>query len=464
MAMKRLTGVRTPHFKNTAESVPERIPIPEIVILPMSMHIGAPAKPIVKPGDYVKVGQIVAEANGFVSAPIHASVSGTVKKIEDQLMSNGTIIPSIIIEADGLQAISETVVPPTVSDTSSFIDAVRCGGIVGLGGAGFPTAVKLDIKDLSSIKTIIINGAECEPYITSDTRTMIDNKDDVWTGIKLLKKYLNAKHIIIAIEENKKKCIAAFQTLLKDDQIDGVEIKHLPSIYPQGGEKVLIYNTTGDIVPEGKLPIDVGAVVINCTTLAATVRFIQTGMPLVEKCITVDGSAIANSKNVIVPIGTPIKNVLEYCGLKCEPRKVLYGGPMMGTAVPSLELPVLKNTNALLALNEKDAELPKDTPCIRCGRCIAVCPLGLMPLDMERSLRLMLGAETLEKLKVNLCMECGCCSYVCPAKRPLVQAHKIAKQVLREYHDNKKYDAERKKAREEQKREAQSVNGKAEIE
>ena len=447
--MKRLGGVHTPHRKNTADNVPKRIPVPEEVVIPMSMHIGAPAKPVVQPGDAVKVGQLIAEPGGFVSSPIYASVSGKVKKIDSILGATGQFMQAVVIESDGQQRPDEGIAPPTVTNLQEFLDAVRNSGVVGLGGAGFPTAVKLTVKDLSQIEYVIINGAECEPYITSDTRTMIDDQDLVWEGVLLLKKYLGDPKIVIGIEDNKKQCIKIYREL--SGKTDGVTVNALPSIYPQGGEKVLIYNVTGRAVPEGKLPIDVGAVVINCTTLAAVARYIKTGMPLVEKCITVDGSAVKEPQNVIAPIGAPLGKLYEFCGgFKVEPRKVLYGGPMMGIAVPDLDSPVLKNTNATLAFDEKDAALPKETACIKCGRCVEHCPLHLMPLYIERAYQMKSGEE-LEKYKVNVCMECGCCAFICPANRRLVQVMKLSKGMLRNYQNEKKAAQEKleeKKAKE----------------
>ncbi|NLW65285.1 MAG: electron transport complex subunit RsxC [Clostridiales bacterium] len=431
MLKKSLHGVRVPHRKNTSEDKPRRINTPAVVNIPMSMHIGAPAKPVVKVGDDVKVGQLIAEADGFVSSPIYSGVSGKVKRIGDMLVSSGGRVPAVTIETDGKQEMLEGIGPPKVSSLQELLEAVRSSGVVGLGGAGFPTAVKLSVKDLSMIDEVIINGAECEPYITSDTRTMIDDADLVWEGIELLQKYLRVKRVIIGIEDNKPRCIANFRSMCKPGC--GVEVKALPANYPQGGEKVLIFNTIGRIVPEGKLPIDVGAVVVNCTTLAAVAKYIKTGIPLYEKCVTVDGSAVRNPQNVIAPIGTPLKDIFEFCGgFKSDPQKVLYGGPMMGIAVPDLEQPVLKNTNAILAFDAKDAKLPQETSCIKCGRCIAHCPLNLAPADIETAFRLK-DAETLGRLKVNLCMECGCCAYVCPANRNLVQVNKLAKVMLRDY-------------------------------
>jgi len=427
--MKKLRGVRVPHRKKTAESIPLRMPVPPELTLPMSMHIGAPAKPVVAAGDEVRVGQLVAEADGFLSSPVYSGVSGKIKKIGEILNSAGKKVPAIVIETDGAQT-SVAFKAPQITNTAEFLDAVRASGVVGLGGAGFPTAVKLSVKDLSKIEAVIINGAECEPYITSDTRTMLDAADLVIKGIALLQKYLDAKRIIFAIEDNKPDCLKLYRDKTKG--MPGVDIKSLPAVYPQGGEKVLIYQTTGKIVPEGGLPIDAGAVVINCTTLATLANYVENGVPLYEKRVTVDGSAVRDPKNVIVPIGTPMKDVFAFCGgFKEEPKKVLYGGPMMGIAVPDLEQPVLKTTNALLAFNARDAKLPAETACIRCGRCIQNCPMNLQPVNIETAFRLQ-KPEELAALKVNLCMECGCCAYVCPAHRPLVQVNKLAKASLRD--------------------------------
>jgi electron transport complex protein RnfC len=381
------------------------------------------------------VGQLIAEAGGFVSAPIHASVSGKVTAVGPMLASNGSQVTAITIESDGEMTVSEDCVPPTVTDYDSFIAAVRASGAVGLGGAGFPTSVKLDVKDTSRIQEVVINGAECEPYITSDTRTMIDDADLVAEGVELLKKYLDVKKVVIGIEKNKPKAIEKMNELAAKDSV--VTVKALPSVYPQGGEKVLIYNCVGKVVPEGKLPIDVGVIVMNCTTLTFLAKYIKTGMPLTEKVMTVDGSAVANPQNVIAPIGTSMQDVFDFCGgFKEEPKKILYGGPMMGIAVPDSTAPILKNTNAILAFGVKDATLPEQTPCIRCGRCIDACPLGLMPVEYARALATG-NVELLEKRKVNLCMECGCCSFVCPARRPLVENNKLAKAELRKYQAEK---------------------------
>lgn len=437
----RLKGIKVPHKKHTADCAPERIPVPKQVTIPMSMHIGRPAKLIVKRGDEVKVGQKIAEADGYISAPIHSGVSGKVQKIEEMVTAMGFKVPMAVIETDGLQEVSPEVKPPDVHDLTSFVEAVRESGSVGLGGAGFPTFVKFSINgDLSVVKAVVINAAECEPYITSDTRTLIDRADEVFEGIELLKKYLLVKRFIIGIENNKPEAIAKAQELAA--KTEGVEVKVLPAMYPQGGEKVLVYNTVGKMIPKGGLPLDVGVVVINVTTLAFIANYIKTGMPLVEKCLTVDGSAVKEPKNLIAPIGTSIEDVLEAAGgCKAEPAKVLYGGPMMGIAVPDLSAPIMKNTNALVAMDEKEAKPPKTTACINCGACLNHCPLRLDPRAIARAYKLD-AAEDLQTLCVDLCMECGCCSYVCPAKRHLVQTNKLAKAKLREYLAKQKAEKE----------------------
>lgn len=432
----KLHGIKIPHLKNTADSAPQRIPIPKIITIPASMHIGKPAEILVKRGDTVKVGQLIGKADGFISSNIHSSVSGTVQKIDTMVTSNGVKISCAVIESDGKQELDEKIKPPFINDFDGFINAVKDSGVVGLGGAGFPSFAKLKIDDLARIETVVINAAECEPYITSDTRTMLDKNEYIYKGISAIKKYMNVRDFVIGIEKNKPSAIEKMKELaLKDEHI---RVHALPSMYPQGGEKVLVYNTLKKIIPQGGLPIDVGVIVINITTLAFIGEYLETGIPLVEKCVTIDGSAVKEPKNVIAPIGTPISDLIESAGgLKCEPAKVLYGGPMMGIAVPSMNEPVLKNTNAVIFMDKKEAAVPKTTACINCGACIAHCPFRLEP----RSISLAYKAGNvgdLEKLCVDLCMECGCCSYVCPANRPLVQTNKLAKIKLREYLSYKK--------------------------
>lgn len=445
MKHHQIRGVHVPHRKHTAGSHSVRMTDVKSVTIPLSMHIGAPDTPSVKVGDLVQVGQKIAEG-GYMSSPIYASISGKVKKIDTELMSNGYYIQNVTIESDGLMTPWEGLTPPVIEDYQGFINAVRDSGVVGLGGAGFPTAVKLNVKDLNQIEEFVINGAECEPYITSDTITMTYRAQQVEKGLELLKKHMKAKKIIIAIEDNKPDAIKTMKKVTENDPICSVCV--LKSSYPQGAEKVLIYNATGKIVPEGKLPLDVGVVVMNVTSLATLAEYVETGMPLVAKCVTVDGSAVAEPKNVVAPIGTSLLDVFEFAGgFKCAPTKVLYGGPMMGIAVPNLRQPILKNTNAILAFDHIDGEMPKETPCIRCGRCVNHCPMKLNPPMIAKALREK-NYEGLAELKVNLCMECGACVFVCPAKRNMIQRHKLAKAELRSWQQKQ---AEQKKRDEEAK-------------
>ena len=428
-----LHGVHVPHRKNagTDQSLLMWL-VNAPVTIPMSMHIGAPAKPVVNVGDLVKVGTLIGEAGGAVSAPIHSSVSGKVTKIVDFLLSDGRTVPAVVIESDGEMAPDESIAPPVIDSRESFIEAVKNSGIVGLGGAGFPTHFKLN-ADPAKIDYLIVNGAECEPYVTSDTLTMEKRGDDMKVALEAMKKWLGIKRIIMGIESNKKKAIEKMKALMAEVGADcTATVKVLPPVYPQGGEKVLIYHTTGRVVPAGKLPIDAGCIVINCTTLAAIGAYLKTGMPLVEKCVTVAGGAVKEPKNLLVPIGMPMAEVFAACGgFVTEPAKVVYGGPMMGITVPDLSAPILKNTNAVLALTEREIKTPKTTNCIRCGSCTNTCPFGINPAEIARAYQKK-DAEALKKLELMSCMECGCCSFICPANRPLVQTNRLAKVFLKE--------------------------------
>ena len=433
MSLFKLGKLHVPHRKNTADMSAVRMTPPESVLIPMAQHIGAPANPVVKVGDHVFVGTLIGEAAGYVSSNIHSSVSGTVKKIEPFLSSNGRSVMAILIESDGEMTPDPSISAPEINDFDSFSAAIRASGLIGLGGAGFPTQVKLDAQKKGIIKKVIINAAECEPYITSDTRTMLDDTADVVYGIEILEKYITADEFIIGIESNKPECISKMQEVFANDA--RVRVEALPSTYPQGAEKVLIFNTTGLVVPKGGLPADVGCMVMNVTSLAFIAKYVKTGMPLVEKCLTVDGSAIKSPMNVIAPVGASIESIIEFTGGYSEPAgKVLYGGPMMGIAAYSTSDPIFKNTNAIVALNVDDA-LPKmQNPCIHCGRCVAICPIGLNPTAYAKAMRITDAAERAQRLnenKVNLCIECGSCSYVCPSARPLVENNRLGKAALR---------------------------------
>ena len=424
-----LNGVHVPHRKHTMDQSAVYMPAPKSVTIPMSMHIGAPARPTVKVGDLVCVGTPIAEAVGAVSSPIYASVSGKVTKISEILLASGNTTSAVTIESDGEMKKDPAICAPVINSREDLVEAIRASGTVGLGGAGFPTHVKFNV-DPSRVDVLVINGAECEPYITSDSLTMVERADDMEYGLLEIKKYFGIKKIVIGIEKNKKRAIETMKALEK--KIKGFSVNVLPEIYPQGGEKVLVYHTTKKVIAAGRLPIDVGCIVCNCTTIAAIGSYLKTGMPLVKKCITVDGAAVKNPQNVIVPIGTMLSDVFEFCGgFVSEPEKVLYGGPMMGITVPNLNVPVLKNTNAVLAMTKKEARIPKTTACIRCGSCTNACPFGLAPASIALAYKKK-DSELLEKLSVESCMECGCCSFVCPANRPLVQTNKLSKAFLKE--------------------------------
>ena len=424
-----LHGVHTPHRKHTAGQQAIRMAIPKCVTIPTAMHIGKPATPTVKVGDHVDVGTLIAEQNGPISSPIYASVSGKVTKLGEILLSSGVKVPAIVIESDGEMTTAETVIPPVVDSAEDLVEAIRQSGIVGLGGAGFPTYVKFK-TDFSKIDQLVVNGAECEPYITSDSMTMIERAEEMAVAFRAIEKHFGLKKIVIGIENNKPAAVESMKKLAAEDPF--VSVKILPAKYPQGGEKVLIYHTTGKTVPEGKLPADVGCIVCNCTTIAAIGKYLLTGMPLVEKCVTVDGAMVKEPNNVWAPIGAPLSELFDACGgLRGEPAKVLYGGPMMGITVPDVTVPVLKNTNAILALSEKETKHPPTTACIRCGSCASHCPFGIHPAALALSYQKQ-DAEALIREGVNLCMSCGSCSFVCPANRPLVQTNQLAKAFVRE--------------------------------
>lgn len=427
-------GIHVAHHKNTAEKPVERMPMPQTVILPMQQHIGAPCVPTVKAGDTVKAGQIIGDTDKFVSAPVHATVSGTVKSVGDVYLANGLVCTGVTIESDGLMEMSEDVKPPVIENKADFIKAVRNSGLVGLGGAGFPSHVKLAFDESKNVDTLIVNTAECEPYITVDYRETVEHGEDILFGIQQIQKYMNFKQIIVAIEDNKPQTFKVLKEIADSDNNDNdiIKLMTLKSKYPQGAEKMMILSATGRRVPPGKLPADVGCVVMNVGSVAFIGRYIKTGKPLISRSITVDGTAIAEPKNVRVPIGTNIQDIIDFCGgYKEEPKKVIFGGPMMGVALSSTNAPICKQNNAILAFKDDKYLLKKERDCIRCGRCVEHCPMSLMPTLIERYAKAR-DVEKLNKIGVNVCMECGSCAYSCPSGRPLVQYMRLAKQVLRE--------------------------------
>lgn len=421
-------GAGVPHEKRTSNLKTEVMPLPSKIVLSMGQHIGAPAAPAVAKGDQVYVGTVVGKAGGFVSSDIHSGVSGIVDSITTITAPNGAKQTAVVIIPDGEQKVDPAIAPPVVTDLKSFQDAVRASGLVGLGGAGFPTAVKLAPKNLDEIDTLVINGAECEPYITSDNRCFLEDTKYILSGIKAVMKYLDIEKCVIGIEGNKPEAI---ETMKKAIDFEGGEVKTLPCRYPQGAEKVLIENCTGREVPFPGLPSDVGVIVMNVTSVAFVGKYLETGMPLVTKRLTVDGDVVKEPKNVEVIIGTPVKELMDFCGgFTEEPGKVLYGGPMMGNCLADLDQPILKNNNAVLAFSKKWARTPKETNCIHCARCTNACPLGLSAKEIVQAYHDN-NVDLLQELNADLCMSCGTCSFVCPAKRPLAQSIALAKIMMK---------------------------------
>lgn len=427
-------GAHVAHHKNTEDLPVERMPVPEKVVLSMQQHIGAPCSPTVKVGDEVLVGQVIGDSEAFVSAPIHATVSGKVTAVGDVKMANGTMCKAVTIESDGQMTPYPGLVPPVVTNKKELCAAVRASGLVGLGGAGFPTHVKLNYPDDKGVDTLIINAAECEPYITVDYRAAIDNPEDILEGIYKVQEILKFKQVIICIEDNKPEAFKVLSEIAAkdDDAGDEVKLMKLKSRYPQGAEKLMILSATGRKVPPGKLPADVGCVVMNIASISFLGRYLRTGKPLVSRSITVDGNAIKNPKNLRVPIGTNMQDIIDYCGgFTEEPGKVISGGPMMGLAIADTNVPLCKQNNAILAFKNDKGLVKKERDCIRCGRCVSACPMSLMPTNIEGYTKLK-DAEALTKAGVMVCMECGSCAFACPSGRPLVQYMRLGKQIIRE--------------------------------
>lgn len=399
------------------------------MVYPLSQHIGAPASPVVQKGDYVKRGQKIGEAGGFVSAPVHASVSGIVKGMEPRLGATGTMANSIIIENDGKYEETEYV-PARLEELTKeeILKRIQDGGVVGMGGAGFPTHVKLSPKMPEKIEYVLVNGAECEPYLTSNYRKMLDEPEEIVEGLRImLALFENAKGYI-CIEDNKPDCIEKMKELVKD--IPRMEVKELLTKYPQGGERTLIYATTGREINSSMLPADVGCVVDNVDTVAAIYRAVILGEPVIDKVITVTGDGIKTPKNFKVCTGTDLAEVVEAAGrLKEGVSKVIAGGPMMGFAMYDLHVPCTKTTSACLCLKEDPVSKAKQTACINCGRCVNVCPGGVIPARLATFAEHG-DMESFQKFDGMECCECGCCSYICPAKRPLTQSIKSMRKMV----------------------------------
>ena len=423
----KLRTVKLPHFNNAAEIPSTEIKLPEKVVISMSQHGGVPCTPLVNVGDTVKTGQLIGISDAVISAPVHSSVTGKVTEITEIINVFGKRNKAVVIETDLRQTLHEDIKPPVIETREDFIRAVKESGSVGLGGAGFPTYVKLNCPDEAGVDTLVVNGAECEPYITSDYRAFMEDGEKIAKGIHIILEKLGLKRAVIGIEADKPQAIKKMRSLTEKD--DNISVVSLKSLYPQGAEKVLIYNTTGRVVEAGKLPMAAGCIVINCSTVAFIYDYIKTGIPLIKRRITVDGPIVNKPANLIVPVGIRIKDILEAANVRKQPDRVLMGGPMMGTCIYDENTPVSKTNNAVLLF--ADTKPSATTACIRCGRCVNACSMGLMPTELEHAYDAK-DAELLEKLNINLCMNCGACTFVCPAKRNISEKNQLAKLFVRQ--------------------------------
>ena len=404
-------------------------PEPDIVVIPMAQHIGAPCKPLVAKGDLVTKGQKIGDNQGLC-VPVHASVSGKVKAVEVRPHTNGSTVLSVVIENDHLDTLCETIKPRTQEEVDALtpeqlVDIIHEAGIVGMGGATFPTHVKLS-GGIGKVDTAIVNAGECEPYITSDDRLCREHPEQVVKGLQIIMKIFGLKEGHIGIEDNKPEAIAA----LKAAATEGIIVDVLPAKYPQGAEKQLIYAVTGREVPSGGLPAAVGCAVFNAATTRAICEAVYDGMPLIQRIVTVSGDILMEPKNLLVPIGTSFNDLIEACGRNENPYKVLSGGPMMGVAQYDLSVPTIKGVNAVTVLGRKNEYAVEDVRCLRCGKCIDACPMKLMPVLMYKALQ----SNDVEEMKANNmmdCIECGSCAYTCPASVPLVLGFRVGKQMIR---------------------------------
>ena len=431
MAFSFFGGVHPKGNKEYAEhKAVEIFPEPDLLVVPMSQHIGAPCKPLVKKGDRVTVGQKIGDNQGLC-VPVHSPVSGTVKSVEMKAHTSGTTVMSVVIVNDHLGELHPDVQPRTQEEVDKLtpeelMGIIREAGIVGMGGASFPTHVKLS-SGIGKVDTIIVNAGECEPYITADDRLCQEYPDEMMKGIQVIMKVLGLNGAHIGIEDNKPKAIE----ILKQHATAGIVVDALPAMYPQGAEKQLIQAVTGRQVPSGGLPAAVGCAVFNAATCKAIYDAVYLGMPLVKRIVTVTGDVVKDAKNLLVPIGVSFNELMEYVGLNENPYKVLSGGPMMGAAQYDLSVPTMKAVNAITILGIKNQFAVEDSRCIRCGKCIDACPMHLMPVLMYKALY---SGDVDEMNSVHLmdCIECGCCAYTCPASVPLVLAFRSGKHIIRE--------------------------------
>lgn len=425
-------GIHPPGYKEaTAHLKIEKAVDPSVVYIPLQQHIGAPCQPIVKVGDRVTVGERIGEPQGFVSSPVHSSVSGTVKEITMIPNVIGGEVQAIVIESDGLDEVHSSIKPIGTVDSlkpEEILAAIKDAGIVGMGGATFPTHVKLSVPPDKKVDNFILNGAECEPFLTADHRLMLEHSDEIVEGLLAMMKVVNVQNGFIGIEDNKPDAITAMKKAA--EKYPNIKVVGLHTKYPQGAEKQLIYACTKREVPSGGLPADAGAIVNNVATAAQVAKTLRTGMPLIDRITTVTGSAIANPKNLLMKIGVPIKEVIEQCGgYSKTPGKIIMGGPMMGFAQHSVDVVITKGGSGVLVFDENEARIPDPQQCIRCGKCVDICPVSIQPVQISAySLNNMM--EHAEKYRALDCIECGSCSFICPSKRPLLQSIRVAKREI----------------------------------
>ncbi len=433
MAFSFFGGVHPKENKAYAcDKATQEFPAPNLVVIPMSQHIGAPCKPLVKKGDLVTVGQKIGDNQGLC-VPVHASVSGKVKSVEAKAHTSGTNVMSVVIENDHQNTLCEDIKPRTQAEVDALsneelINIIREGGIVGMGGATFPTHVKLS-GGIGKVDTVIVNAGECEPYITSDDRLCRENPAELISGLKIIMRIFGLKEGHIGIEDNKPEAVKALNACLAAS--DGITVDVLPAKYPQGAEKQLIYAVTGREVPSGGLPAAVGCAVFNAATCKAIHDAVYDGMPLIKRIVTVSGDIVMEPKNLLVPSCTSFNDLMEACGLGENPYKVLSGGPMMGAAQYDLSVPTIKGVNAVTILGDTNKYNVEDARCLRCGKCIDACPMKLMPVLMYKSL-LTNDVEEMKATHMMDCIECGCCAYTCPAGLPLVLGFRAGKGRLRD--------------------------------
>ena len=424
----------TDHKERTEGLTIRQMPFVGRYVLPLGQHIGAPAAAAVEVGDSVKRGQVIATPRGFVSTTLHAPVSGTVTAIAPRRAPDGRLVPSIEIEADPFSDQRVAAAPieaPEALDTAAFVAAVQAGGLVGLGGAAFPSHVKYSLPEGKRCKLLVLNGCECEPYLTCDHRTMVERPAAVLRGAQLAAARLGAERILIGVEGNKPDAITALRAALSEQKGLPVDITGLQVKYPQGAEKMLIEALTGRRVPAGKLPLDLEIVVNNVGTMASLADLFDRGLPLIERAVTVSGSGIKEPANLMVPLGTPLRDVIDACGgLHDDVTHVVMGGPMMGSPIVSLDAPVLKGTSGILAFRRGETFRPDESACIRCGRCLEACAVFLNPSLLARLSRAQ-AFESLEDAYVLDCMECGACTFACPSSIPIVQLIRASKATIR---------------------------------